>query len=72
MLARISARCGTMACVEMEAAFDELEPELRGQTAGQLRGQWTTREFVRRQGVIADELTPWRPASVMPALTRAW
>jgi hypothetical protein len=56
MLARISARCGTMACVEMEAAFDELEPELRGQAAGQLRGQGTTQEFVRRQGVIADEL----------------
>jgi hypothetical protein len=45
-----------MACVEMEAAFDELEPELRGQAAGQLRGQGPTWEFVRRQGVIADEL----------------
>jgi nucleotide-binding universal stress UspA family protein len=42
--------------VEMEAAFDELEPELRAQAAGQLRGRGADREFERRQGVIADEL----------------
>jgi len=41
---------------EMEAAFDELEPELRAQAAGQLRGRGADWEFERRQGVIADEL----------------
>jgi len=42
--------------VEMEAAFDELEPELRVQAAGQLRGRGADWEFERRQGLIADEL----------------
>ena len=42
--------------VEMEAAFDELEPELRAQAAGQLRGRGADWEFERRQGVIAEEL----------------
>jgi nucleotide-binding universal stress UspA family protein len=42
--------------VGMEAAFDELAPELRAQAAGQLRGHGTDWEFERRQGLIADEL----------------
>ena len=42
--------------VEMEAAFDELEPELRAQAAGQLRGRGADWEFERRQGLIAEEL----------------
>jgi nucleotide-binding universal stress UspA family protein len=42
--------------VEMEAAFDELEPELRAQAAGQLRGRGADWGFERRQGLIADEL----------------
>jgi nucleotide-binding universal stress UspA family protein len=42
--------------VEMEAAFDELEPELRAQAAGQLRGRGADWEFERRQGLIAAEL----------------
>jgi nucleotide-binding universal stress UspA family protein len=41
---------------EMEAAFDELEPELRAQAAGQLRGRGAAWELERRQGVIAEEL----------------
>ena len=40
----------------MEAAFDELEPELRAQAAGQLRGRGAAWELERRQGVIAEEL----------------
>jgi hypothetical protein len=38
--------------VEMEAAFDELEPEFRAQAAGQLRGRGATWEFARRQGSL--------------------
>jgi nucleotide-binding universal stress UspA family protein len=44
------------AMVEMEAAFDELGPELRAQAAGQLRGRGADWQFERRQGLIADEL----------------
>jgi hypothetical protein len=33
---------------EMEAAFDELEPELRAQAAGQLRGRGAAWELERR------------------------
>jgi nucleotide-binding universal stress UspA family protein len=40
----------------MEAACDELEPELRAQAAGQLRGRGAIWEFERRQGVVAEEL----------------
>ena len=40
----------------MEAAFDELEPELRAQAAGQLRGREADWQFERRQGVVAEEL----------------
>jgi nucleotide-binding universal stress UspA family protein len=40
----------------MEAACDELEPELRAQAAGQLRGRGAIWEFQQRQGLIADEL----------------
>jgi nucleotide-binding universal stress UspA family protein len=38
------------------ATCDELQPELRAQAAGQLRGRGADWEFERRQGVIADEL----------------
>ena len=49
-----TVRLSAGAIVEMEAAFDELEPELRAQAAGQMRGaDW---EFERRQGIIAEEL----------------
>ena len=40
----------------MEAAFDELEPELRAQTAGQLGGRGAAWELERRHGDIAEEL----------------
>jgi hypothetical protein len=39
--------------VEIEAASGELEPELRAQAAGQLRGRGADWEFERRQGLIA-------------------
>jgi nucleotide-binding universal stress UspA family protein len=42
--------------VEMEPAFDELEPELRAQAAGQLRGCRANWQFERRQGLIAEAL----------------
>jgi len=51
-----TVRLSADAIVEMEAAFDELEPELRAQAAGQLRGRVVIWEFQRRQGLIADEL----------------
>jgi nucleotide-binding universal stress UspA family protein len=51
-----TVRLSADAIVEMEAAFDELEPELRAQAAGQLRGCGADWEFQRRQGLIADEL----------------
>ncbi len=41
---------------EMEASFDELEPELRAQAAEQLRDREPGWEFERRQGLIAEEL----------------
>jgi nucleotide-binding universal stress UspA family protein len=44
------------AIAEMEAGFDELEPELRAQAAGQLDGHEVAWGFERRQGLIADEL----------------
>ena len=51
-----TVRLSADAIVEVEAAFDELEPELRTQAAGQLRGRGADWEFQRRQGIIADEL----------------
>ena len=51
-----TVRLSPSAIVEMEAAFDELEPELRTQAAGQLLGRGADWEFERRQGLIADEL----------------
>ena len=51
-----TVRLSADAIVEMEAAFDELEPELRAQAAGQLRGRGADWEFERRQGVVAEEL----------------
>jgi len=44
------------AIAEMESDFDEIEQELRAQAAEQLRGRVETWGFVRRQGIIADEL----------------
>jgi len=44
------------AIAEMEAGFDELEPDLRSQAAGQLDGHEVAWGFERRQGLIADEL----------------
>jgi nucleotide-binding universal stress UspA family protein len=44
------------AIAEMEEGFDELEPELRAQAAGQLAGVGLDWGFERYQGVIADEL----------------
>ena len=46
-----SVRLSADAIVEMEAACDELEPELRAQAAGQLRGRGADWEFQRRQGL---------------------
>ena len=40
----------------MEAAFDGLEPEVRAQAAGQLRGRGAAWELERCQGVIAEEV----------------
>ena len=51
-----TVRLSADAVVEMEAAFDELQPELRAQAAGRFRGRGADWEFERRQGVIADEL----------------
>jgi nucleotide-binding universal stress UspA family protein len=51
-----TVRFSADAVVEMEAAFDELQPELRAQATGQLRDRGAKWEFERRQGVIADEL----------------
>ena len=44
------------AIAEMESDFDEIEQELRAQAAEQLRGRVEPWGFVRRQGLIADEL----------------
>jgi nucleotide-binding universal stress UspA family protein len=44
------------AIAEMEISFDEIAVELRAQAAGQLRGREERWEFVRRQGMITDEL----------------
>jgi nucleotide-binding universal stress UspA family protein len=41
---------------EMEEDFDEVEQELRGLAAGQLRASGAAWEFERRQGIITDEL----------------
>jgi nucleotide-binding universal stress UspA family protein len=44
------------AIAEMEAGFDELEPELRAQAAGQLGDHGPAWGFERRQGIVADQL----------------
>jgi nucleotide-binding universal stress UspA family protein len=61
-----TVRLSADAIVEMEAAFDELKPELRAQAAGQLRGRGAIWEFQRRQELIADELL-----AVAAAVSRA-
>lgn len=42
---------------EMEPGFDEIEQELRGQAAGQLRDSGAAWGFVRRVGNITEELS---------------
>ena len=44
------------AIAEMEAGFDELEPELRTQAAGQLDSHGVAWGFERRQGLVPAEL----------------
>jgi nucleotide-binding universal stress UspA family protein len=44
------------AIAEMESDFDQIEKELRVQSAGQLRGHGVAWEFERRQGAVPDEL----------------
>ena len=44
------------AIAEMEEGFDELEPDLRAQAAGQLDGLGLDWGFQRLQGNVADEL----------------
>ncbi len=44
------------AIAEMESDFDDIEQELRAQAAEQLSGQTVAWGFLRRQGVIAEEL----------------
>jgi nucleotide-binding universal stress UspA family protein len=44
------------AIVEVEESFDELEQELHAQASEQLRGREERWRFVRRQGVIPEEL----------------
>ena len=44
------------AIAEMEAGFTELEPDLRAQASGQLRGLGLDWSFERLQGIISDEL----------------
>jgi nucleotide-binding universal stress UspA family protein len=44
------------AIAQMESDFDEIEQELRASAAERLRDRGTAWEFVRRQGLIAEEL----------------
>jgi nucleotide-binding universal stress UspA family protein len=44
------------AIAEMETSFEELDPELRAQAAGQLRGLELDWGFQRLQGIVSDEL----------------
>jgi len=44
------------ALAEMESTFDEIERDLRIAAAERLRGLGEDWEFVRREGIIADEL----------------
>ncbi len=44
------------AVAELEDDFDEIEQELRAAAAGQLRDTGAAWEFMRRQGIIGDEL----------------
>ena len=67
-----TVRLSADAIVEMEAAFDELEPELRTQTAGQLRGRGADWRLERRQGVIAEELIAAAAGIGDAAPGRAW
>ena len=44
------------AITEIEEDFGEIEQDLRGQAAGQLRASGAAWEFERRQGIITDQL----------------
>jgi nucleotide-binding universal stress UspA family protein len=44
------------AIAELESDFDEIDQELRVSAAEQLRDSGTPWEFVRRQGIISEEL----------------
>jgi nucleotide-binding universal stress UspA family protein len=44
------------AIAELESDFDEIEQELRAEADKQLRSSGAAWEFVRRQGIIPDEL----------------
>jgi nucleotide-binding universal stress UspA family protein len=44
------------AIAEIEHDFDEIEQELRGTAAEQLRASGAAWDFGRRQGIVADEL----------------
>jgi nucleotide-binding universal stress UspA family protein len=44
------------AIAELESDFDEIDQELRAATAEQLRDSGEAWEFVRRQGIVGDEL----------------
>jgi nucleotide-binding universal stress UspA family protein len=44
------------AIAEMESDFDDIAQELRAQAAGELGGHTVAWGFLRRQGVIAEEL----------------
>jgi len=50
------AALSAAAVAELETSFDDVEQELRGMVADQLRGREDRWGFERRQGLIAEEL----------------
>jgi nucleotide-binding universal stress UspA family protein len=50
------AALSSTAVAELETSFDDIEQELRGMAAQQLRGRVEHWDFERRQGQIAEEL----------------
>jgi nucleotide-binding universal stress UspA family protein len=50
------AALSSTAVAELESSFDDIEQELRGMAAEQLRGRVKHWDFERRQGQIAEEL----------------
>jgi nucleotide-binding universal stress UspA family protein len=51
-----SGMASATALGEIEASFDDVERDLRTEVGERLRGRIPDWEFVRRQGLIADEL----------------